>query len=213
MGSLSVRGDGERGAAWARWGFALALGLVAAGCGRRPYVVHTVQALPPPPAAEQTTVVIVVPEGAQAPEVEVRGDAPVEIVGAAEPAEPAEEAWIPRAQPGANPFARTRTWLGDYDCVQGTTALALRIVDVRGRVVRAIFDFHHSATSAAGSYLVSGTYDPSTHRVRFDPGRWIVRPEDYVMTSMEGEVASDGSLFAGRITFPGCGAFQLKPAR
>jgi hypothetical protein len=180
---------------------------VAAGCGRRPYIIHAVQALPPPPPVEQTTVVIVVPEGAEVPEVEVRDTAPAEI------APPAEEAWIPNALPAANPFERTRTWLGDYDCVQGTTALALRVIDVRGRVVRAIFDFHHTPTSAAGSYLVSGTYDPSTHRVRFDPGRWIVRPEDYVMTSMEGEVASDGSLFAGRVTFPGCGAFQLKPAR
>ncbi|UQA55329.1 hypothetical protein [Polyangium aurulentum] len=209
MRSLSVRGNEERIAAWARWGFVAVLGLVAAGCGRRPYVVHAVQALPPPPPpqGEQTTVIIVVPDGAEEPQVEVRSAAPVEVE------EPAEEAWIPKALPAGNPFARTRTWIGDYDCVQGTTALALRIVDVRGRVVRAIFDFHHSPTSAAGSYLVSGTFDPSTHRVRFDPGRWIVRPDDYVMTSMEGEVASDGSLFAGRIAFPGCGAFQLKPAR
>jgi hypothetical protein len=152
-------------------------------------------------------VIIVVPEGAEEPQVEVRDAAPAQV------AEPVEEAWTPKARSTGNPFERTRTWIGDYDCVQGTTALALRIVDVRGRVVRAIFDFRHSPTSAAGSYLVSGTFDPSTHRVRFDPGRWIVRPEDYVMTSMEGEVAGDGSLFAGRIAFPGCGAFQLKPAR
>ena len=41
----------------------------------------------------------------------------------------------------------------------------------------------------------------------------VRQPEDYVMVSMDGEISSDGTLFAGKISFPGCGAFALKPKR
>src|SRR5262245_26356439 len=62
-----------------------------------------------------------------------------------EPAPPAapqpapEDRWEPDPFPTPNPFARVRTWVGDYDCVQGRTGLAFRIIDVRGSVIRAIF--------------------------------------------------------------------------
>ncbi|MDI1447246.1 hypothetical protein [Polyangium sp. 6x1] len=176
--------------------------LSALGCGGGPHYVRSPAPLPPDPAEfaapEPTNIYIIVnqPEGAPAPAIVAQ-----------------DEGWIPSELPAENPFQRMRTWVGDYDCVQGNTGLALRIVDVRGRVVRAVFDFHHAPSGAAGSYLISGTYEPETRHVHFDPSRWIVQPEDYVMVSMEGEIATDGSLFAGKITFPGCGAFHLKPTR
>src|SRR4029079_10165746 len=117
------------------------------------------------------------------------------------PSAPAPEPmdrWVPDGLPAPNPFATTRTWVGEYDCTQGTTGLALRIMDVRGRIVRAIFDFHHVPSGAKGSYVMRGIYDEDTRRVALEPGAWIVRPEDYVPVGMEGEVALDGSLFAGR---------------
>ncbi|MDI1429654.1 hypothetical protein [Polyangium sorediatum] len=178
--------------------------LSALGCGGGPHYVRAAAPLPPDPAevvetaSEPTAIYIIVnqPEGAPAPEI-VHQD----------------EGWVPSEFPAENPFQRARTWVGDYDCTQGNTGLALRIVDVRGRVVRAVFDFQHAPSGAAGSYLISGTYEPETRRVRFDPSRWIVQPEHYIMVSMEGEIATDNSLFAGKITFPGCGAFHLKPTR
>lgn len=187
----------------AAWGALLVGALSALGCGGGPHYVRAPAPLPPDPAEvaapEPTTIYIIVnqPEGTPAPEIVTQED----------------DGWVPREFPGENPFQRSRTWVGDYDCLQGNTGLALRIVDVRGRVVRAVFDFHHAPSGAAGSYLISGTYEPETRRVRFDPSRWIVQPEHYVMVSMEGEIATDGSLFAGKITFPGCGAFHLKPTR
>ncbi|MDC3957554.1 hypothetical protein [Polyangium jinanense] len=187
------------------WGALLVGALSALGCGGGPHYVRSPAPLPPDPvevvapAPEPTAIYIIVnqPEGTAAPEIVTQD----------------ESGWIPREFPAENPFQRSRTWVGDYDCVQGNTGLALRIVDVRGRVVRAVFDFQHAPSGATGSYLIAGTYEPETRRVRFDPSRWIVQPEDYVMVSMEGEIATDGSLFAGKITFPGCGAFHLKPTR
>lgn len=186
----------------AAWGALVAGALFALGCGGGPHYVPAAAPLPPDPAEvvapDPAAIYIIVQpaEGEAAPEIVTRDDG-----------------WVPRTFPADNPFQRSRTWVGDYDCTQGNTGLALRIVDVRGRVVRAVFDFRHAPSGAAGSYLISGTYEPETRRVRFDPSRWIERPEDYIMVPMEGEIASDGSLFAGRIPFPGCGAFHLKPTR
>jgi len=195
----------------ASWGALLAGALLAMGCGGGPHYVPAAAPLPPDPAeftaAPAPPAIYIIVQQAE-------GEAPPAIVSQAPTAVIAEDdGFGPEPFPAENPFERKRTWVGDYDCVQGNTGLALRIVDVRGRVVRAVFDFRHAPTGAAGSYLIAGTYEPDTRRVRFDPSRWIERPEDYVMVSMEGEIASDGSLFAGKITFPGCGAFHLKPTR
>jgi hypothetical protein len=103
--------------------------------------------------------------------------------------------------------------VGDYDCTQGNTGMSLHIMDVRGHVVRAIFDFVHAPSGASGSYVITGSFDPETRHVRFEPSKWIVKPNDYIMVPMSGEISTDNSLFAGKIDFPGCGAFQLKPTR
>jgi hypothetical protein len=123
------------------------------------------------------------------------------------------DGWIPTAFPAPNPFEKHGTWVGDYDCTQGNTGFALRIMDVRGRVVRAIFDFMHAPSGAKGSYIVTGSFDPDTRRVRFEPSSWIEQPDHYLMVPMKGEISTDGSLFAGKIDYPGCGAFHLKPTR
>jgi hypothetical protein len=172
--------------------FSAAIGALLAGCGPAPYAMG-----PEEPAAAPTPT----------PPVYV-------VVGEARPAAPAREPqdrWLPEPRP--NPFATRRTWVGDYDCTQGRTGLALRIVDVRGDKVRAIFDFHHAPSDAAGQYLVAGTYDEGTGQVVFTPGPWIIHPDDYVSVGMEGRVSRDGAHFAGRITFPGCGGFRLQAAR
>jgi hypothetical protein len=173
------------------------LGLLAAGCGPAPYAVS-----PDPPAndpAPQPSTVYVLlppPKGAAPP-------APVP--------EP-EDRWIPDGIPQPNPFVQHPAWTGKYDCTQGVTELKLRIIDVRGKVVRAVFDFYHAPSGAAGSYLVAGTYDEDTRKIVFEPGVWFTQPEGYVSVGMEGEVSRDASLFAGKIPAPGCSGFRLKPA-
>lgn len=127
------------------------------------------------------------------------------------PAAPAD-AWVPEEPHEDNPFDRTRTWIGDYDCPQGTTALTFRILEVTGKRIKAVFEFHHVDSGAAGKYLMHGRYDARTRTASFRPGAWLKRPPDYVTVSMKGDLALDGSLFAGRIEHPECGAFTLRPA-
>jgi hypothetical protein len=175
------------------------LAVLGAACGPAPYAIEPEQ--PDPPEARASAVVVVVGQGS-------RG-------GSQAPAQPApvEDRWVPDAFPRPNPFAARRTWVGDYDCIQGRTGLALRVIDVRGKRVRAVFDFHHAASGAAGQYVVGGAFDEGSGRVTFEPGPWIIHPDGYAPVGMEGEVSVDGQRFVGRITYPGCGMFRLHAAR
>lgn len=183
------------------------------GCGGSPWV----QAAEPSVPADATSVIetdpralyiIVQPSDPSAPMPEVIVQQQQQQLVPV-----ARDGWTPDALPATNPFEKFRTWVGDYDCTQGNTGFALRIMDVRGRVVRAIFDFLHEPSGAQGSYVVVGHFDPETRRVRFEPSRWIVQPNDYLMVPMSGEISTDDSLFAGKIDYRGCGAFKLKPTR
>jgi hypothetical protein len=122
------------------------------------------------------------------------------------------DAWVPEEALGNNPFNRTRTWIGDYDCPQGNTEFTFRIIQVRDDKIKAIFDFNHVESGATGKYLMTGRYDEQTRTATFRPGAWIKQPPNYVTVGMKGDVAVDGSLFAGRIDHPLCGAFRLRPA-
>ena len=187
--------------------FVLALTLGAAGCAPKPWM----QAASPEPMDAVTTIetdsravhIIVQSTDPSAP--------PPEVI--VQQGNSTSDGWSPATFPAPNPFEKHGTWVGDYDCTQGNTGFALRIMDVRGRVVRAIFDFMHAPSGAEGSYIVTGSFDPETRRVHFDPSRWIVQPDHYLMVPMSGEISTDGSLFAGKIDYPGCGAFKLKPTR
>lgn len=187
--------------------FVLTIALGLGGCARSAYVVsavpETMDAASYIETSPRATVIIVEPTDPSAPAPEV----------VVQQAAPPRDGWVPDALPATNPFVRFRKWVGDYDCTQGNTDFVLRIVDVRGQAVRAIFDFMHRPSGAAGSYMVTGHFDSETRRVRFEPSSWIMQPADYVMVPMRGDVSTDDSLFAGKIDFPGCGAFTLKPAR
>ena len=121
--------------------------------------------------------------------------------------------WIPGVFPRPNPFVAQRTWVGEYDCPQGRTQLHLRVIDARGTWVRAIFDFHHAPSGAAGQFYVAGPFDETSGRVRLEPGPWIEQPPNYESVGLDGQIAVDGRRFTGKITHPSCGAFRLKPER
>lgn len=162
--------------------------LLAAGCGPAPYVIAPDE---PAPAEAPRPAVVVMERAAPEP----------------------PDRWIPDGIPRLNPFINTRTWVGEYDCAQGRTSLTLQVADARGKLVRAVFDFHHAPTQAKGQYVLAGTFDEHTGVVDLEPGAWIEQPEGYVSVGMRGRVSRDGLRFTGRITHPTCGAFRLHAAR
>ncbi|WP_437489045.1 hypothetical protein WME75_09955 [Sorangium sp. So ce1014] len=164
--------------------------LLLAACGPAPTLGDPRAPEPPPPAE---TVYIVIHDPPPAAAVAVDG-------------------WVPDEPRGESPFERTRTWIGDYDCPQGTTGMTFRILQVKDDRIKAVFDFHHAESGTSGKYLMIGRYDPETRTAAFSPGAWLERPPNYVTVSMKGDLALDGSLFAGRIEHPECGAFRLRPA-
>ena len=89
----------------------------------------------------------------------------------------------------------------------------LEVTDVHDNWVRAIFDFHHGPSRAAGRYYVAGNFDPRTGVVSLVPGPWIEKPEGYVAVGMEGQMSPEGKLISGKITHPDCGGFRIQPMR
>ncbi|WP_433934984.1 hypothetical protein AB3662_10170 [Sorangium cellulosum] len=164
--------------------------LLLAACGPAPGLGEA--RAPEPPAAAETVYIVLHDPPATSPV--------------------ANDGWVPDEPRGDSPFERTRTWIGDYDCPQGTTQMTFRILRVKDDRIKAIFDFHHAESGVSGKYLMLGRYDAETRTASFSPGAWIERPANYVTVSMKGDLALDGSLFAGRIEHPECGAFRLRPA-
>lgn len=154
------------------------------GCGPAPYAVG--------PDDAPATVEIAAPlPGAR------RGDA--------------ADDWVPGRFPRPNPFAETRLWRGAYDCPQGRTELVLQVTDVHDNWIRAVFQFHHAPSGAAGRYFVAGDFDPRSGALALVPGPWIHRPDGYVSVGMEGRVSPQGESISGRITHPDCGGFRVRP--
>jgi hypothetical protein len=171
-------------------GMAAALGaLLIGGCGPAPYTIGPEE----PTAVQASCTSHVVEEPTPAKR------------------EP-EDRWIPDGLPRLNPFEQHGTWVGEYDCPQGRTRLALRTIRARGQHVSAVFDFRHAPTEVSGKFLVEGTFDEHTGDVSLEPVRWIVQPEGYEPVGMMGRVSLDGLRFAGRIAHPHCGAFRLSAA-
>jgi hypothetical protein len=125
---------------------------------------------------------------------------------------PVEPATISDEPPSAaNPFALHRQWRGSYVCPQGETSLVLRVREVRGNAVVAVFDFDHPPTNVHGAYLVSGTYNPREHALALEPVRWLNRPPNYVMVGLSGTLGPGERQYEGRITYPDCEDFSLAP--
>ncbi|HVV87674.1 MAG TPA: hypothetical protein VHE35_31750 [Kofleriaceae bacterium] len=118
----------------------------------------------------------------------------------------------PRPTPSpvaAIPFAARQIWAGRYTCAQGDTALRLRITDVHGDDVDAVFEFSHADSGAAGSFHMSGRYEPGSHRLALTPGAWIQQPYGYESVAISGTVSADGATYAGSIHHPACTTFSV----
>jgi hypothetical protein len=108
------------------------------------------------------------------------------------------------------PFAPGQVWAGQYVCSQGPTELLVRITDVQGTFVQAVFVFRHTPSGAAGEYELRGAYDAATQIAELVPGEWIVQPPRYVTVGMRGQVSSNAADWSGTITNASCGAFRLQ---
>jgi hypothetical protein len=98
------------------------------------------------------------------------------------------------------PFVAGEVWSGQYVCSQGLTQMRLHIVSVEGVQIRAIWEFNHPPSGAAGRFWMNGTYEPTTRSLHLHPQQWIVRPDNYVMCDLVGTVAPDGRVYSGRVT-------------
>jgi hypothetical protein len=109
-----------------------------------------------------------------------------------------------------NPFHAGERWAGFYLCPQGNTNLVLVIDRVEGNSIKATFDFEWARGTAAGSFALSGIWQPSTLRATFTPGAWIARPgPNWNPVGMKGTVDPKRRVYEGSITSPGCAAFSV----
>jgi hypothetical protein len=153
------------------------------------------------------------PTGAPPPAAVSVAAAPTVFAPVWEPMPVRVAAPVEPVQGPSPPFLPGQELVGKYTCTQGITDLRLRIVSVEGTAVAATFEFEHAPTRAAGSYELSGTWDPTTRRMVFTPGAWLVRPSGYEPVGMDGRIPVDASSYAGRITHPTCGAFSVQATR
>jgi hypothetical protein len=107
------------------------------------------------------------------------------------------------------PLVTGDTWTGTYVCAQGVTEMQLRLLDVQGADVLAVFAFQHGPTGVRGDFEMRGSYVRSTRRVRLTAGKWLSQPNGYVTVDLEGRLTPDGKTLSGHILGPGCTIFEL----
>lgn len=125
-------------------------------------------------------------------------------------------AWADRARPpprvpapaAACPLRAGWTFHGTYLCAQGTTAVTLRVLEVRGTAVRVEFAFAHAPSAAAGRFTLDGSCVGSA--VDLTPTAWIDRMPGYIMVGMRGTLSDAAARFAGAMTHPSCGGFDVR---
>lgn len=100
-------------------------------------------------------------------------------------------------------------WSGEYSCPQGMTGLKLHITKVDKNLIEAIFAFV-APQGAQGRYMVQGTFDPATSRLKLLPFKWLSGPETYLKVGMDGEISFDKKTYQGKILDPSCGTFKVK---
>jgi len=111
-------------------------------------------------------------------------------------------------------FSPIGDWSGDYVCMQGQTGGTLRISSLKGENFQGSFRFYptpKNRTVPRGSYMVYGQYDPSSHRILINPGKWIQRPKNYYNTIIVGSFDPVRRTFSGFFQgIMGCTSFEAK---
>ncbi len=108
-----------------------------------------------------------------------------------------------------NPFHTGDDWRGIYSCAQGVTNLDLKIIAMHGDVIDdALFDFDWRSGNVAGSYHLSGAFDPETSTASLTPRAWVSQPSGWSAVGMNGNAGSES--FSGNITNEACGSFAVQ---
>jgi hypothetical protein len=106
-------------------------------------------------------------------------------------------------------------WIGTYRCAQGVTGGDLVIAADGAGGLRAVFHFFADATNPGvpeGCFTMSGALDAQGAHITLRPGAWIVRPPNFGMAGLEGDIDPLGTTIDGHVTGFGsaCGAFHLR---
>ena len=99
----------------------------------------------------------------------------------------------------ANAGTITGKWIGNYECLQGTTGVTLTLTGSQDGLVEGIFLFYPTPSNpnaATGRFIVRGSYFSDGSLV-LGRGAWIERPDNYIAVSLRGKVDSTLSTFSG----------------
>ena len=174
----------------------------------------------PAPAEAPASQPVEEPAPDEAPASEpVEDPAPAEEP-ASEPVEdpaPAEEPapWPEPAPPAAVDLGGL--WQGGYECLQGSTALELRVDhDLADDTLGAEFAFGPSAENPdvpMGRYAMEGEYQALAGSLTLQPTAWLEEPEGYGMVGFDAFYDPASDTIFGWIDSPDCGDLALERAR
>ena len=92
---------------------------------------------------------------------------------------------------------------GQYTCIQGTTALRLRVFgDFTKSTHKAIFQFGPTLTNQTvptGSFVLEGTFQTNGGVIDLHPVGWISQPYGYTMVGLTGRSDDGGDTFLGSV--------------
>ncbi|MBR0653373.1 hypothetical protein GXW78_27225 [Roseomonas terrae] len=107
------------------------------------------------------------------------------------------------------------TWRGSYVCAQGHTALALTIEPDKPGTFSAFFHFEAPSDNPGvptGCYEMQGRFDPTTRQMVLNQRRWVLKPPNYVMVDLSGQLSPGGDRIEGQVHGPFCATFQVDRA-
>jgi hypothetical protein len=103
-------------------------------------------------------------------------------------------------------------WHGEYQCQWDTIGFTLDITDDEADRINAVFSFFPlpgSPTLPAGSFAMSGDYDPADGTIVLKSREWIEEPLGLKRHDLAGRAEIGGEAIAGRIETSGCSDFRL----
>ncbi|MEZ5930524.1 MAG: caspase family protein [Alphaproteobacteria bacterium] len=106
-------------------------------------------------------------------------------------------------------------WHGEYQCQWDSIGFTLDIADPptgAAEAIDAVFSFYPlpgTPSHPAGSFAMSGDYDPEDGTIILKSGDWIDRPLGLQRHDLAGRAQIGGAAIAGRIETPGCSEFHL----
>ncbi|MGI9436271.1 MAG: hypothetical protein ACR2Q4_15850, partial [Geminicoccaceae bacterium] len=106
-------------------------------------------------------------------------------------------------------------WQGEFHCQWDTIGFTLNIAESESREVEAVdavfsfFSRPDGPAIPAGSFEMSGDYDPEDGTIVLKSKAWIKRPLGIQRHNLSGRAEIGGTAISGRIESPGCTEFYL----